>query len=436
MMQLEDFTQHKPADIHSASWHFVQNPCTLAWLIMIHDEGVVEASDHEMQQFASIFDLIRMRLRSATIKASQPREFFVDSSDCQQWMHDCYGYHRGCARVLRRDMLERLLFYSQNPRCFTSLLRARQHDWPHSQQARPSCRAQRKLKHIMATIDTLRSKIVHAASARNTSEVVAARLALCRLAHVMVGLLPVPASQGQTNAHQAFLLQTKPELEEVLLALDRRSIVSSIADSELFHDMAIIARFRGILQQIFARRNSSDLSSDSDDCPVMEPFDDAQLQQQVVWIGFDGKGINSLIAAGMALGSPQLLKQCKAFHLLCRQVEGQAKQKACITPEVSSNDSFLLFQQSANQNDAGSLSNDCSSDSTIVADQNNTQCTENEGPLMPDVVLPEVSVLSDVADSPDLTHTAGLFLPDVYESFGLSRRCAGSTASPRQVAKL
>jgi len=41
---------------------------------------------------------------------------------------------------------------------------------------------------------------------------------------------------------------------------------------------------------------------------------------QIVWIGFDGAGVNTLVTAAMALGSPQLLKQCNAFHMLRRQV--------------------------------------------------------------------------------------------------------------------
>jgi hypothetical protein len=94
---------------------------------------------------------------------------------------------------MKRQMLEKLLLYAQNPHCFTLWLRARhltlklsdENDKMKAQRSQlESTLTPHKLPHVMVTVDTLRANIMNAVSARRVPEVLSVRLNISRLANL------------------------------------------------------------------------------------------------------------------------------------------------------------------------------------------------------------------------------------------------------------
>ena len=244
--------EHGHSEItYKAFWHFKRRS-SLTWSITT-DEGVVEASEAEFKNLATIFDLVRIRSG-----VSEPfREIVIDPNACRQWFQDCYGplgYQRcGCTRLLKRQMLEKLLLYAQNPHCSTLWFRARhltlklsdEHDKLKTQRAQlESTFTSHKLHHVMVTLDTLRSNIMKAVSVRHVPEVLSVWLKISRFANLKIGKHFTDSSTCEEELDRA-----KPFA--LLRSLESRSRLSSSEDADLFEDMALITRLRVVIQDKF-----------------------------------------------------------------------------------------------------------------------------------------------------------------------------------------
>ena len=313
----------KSANYDRPAWHFKQQYESCTWIITTPGEGIVEASDAEFKNFVSAFDLVRSRWRTVAEIDHQQREFSIDASDCRQWVNDCYGYERrGISRVLQRAMLERLLLFAQNTRCFTAWLRARHHTLQ-LQEALSEIEHQRApaapqtVEHLMLSLDALRKKLIDAASSRSVTEVASMRLSICRLAYVTLGHLggfppTVIAESGnpEFESRQAEGPETAESLKELLWMLDRRSVVTYIDDREVLTDMALIARLRAAILHQYAKTAVCDVVATHTSTHVrqmQQALDEAReseadLHQMVLWIGFEGSSVTRLVSAAMALG--------------------------------------------------------------------------------------------------------------------------------------